>query len=59
MVAVTVQGLASLPELQQVEQEGLEHLIQHLLVRLQVARLDMPLMRPVIDIEVLVRKCWI
>ena len=53
---MTVQNLASLSEAQQMEQEGLEHMIQHPLARLQIARLDMPLMGPMIDVEVLVRK---
>ena len=56
MITVTVQRLARLSEVQQMEQEGLEHLIQHPLARLQVARFDMPLMGPVINVQVLVRK---
>jgi len=54
MIAVTVQSLASLSEAQQMEQEGLEHVIQHPLAGSQIAGLDVPLMGPVIDVQVFV-----
>ena len=56
MITVTVQRLASLSEIQQMDQEGLEHMVQHPLRGLQVARLDMPLVGPVIDVQILVRE---
>lgn len=57
MIAMQKQGLASKPLVQQMEQEDLED-IEHALPGEQVAAIDTPAVRPMIDVEVVFLERW-
>jgi hypothetical protein len=55
VIAMQAQGLASAPETQQVSQEGLKD-DQQSLPGWQIAGLDLPAVRPVIEVQIVIRE---